>query len=107
MLAILSCGDHEAAGGVAQAHLLASQVDRGGEHRLIGDGRAADRLAPGTGRLVAFQEGNPDRFLRLPHAFWRDGWHERLNLPATAMLLVALHEKTNFELPATRSPAAR
>jgi hypothetical protein len=49
-------------------------------------------------------KGNPDRFLRLPHTFWRDGWHERLDLPATAMLLVALHEKTNFELPAERVP---
>jgi hypothetical protein len=47
---------------------------------------------------------NPDRFLRLPHSFWRDGWHERLDLPATAMLLVALHEKNNFELPAERVP---
>jgi hypothetical protein len=49
-------------------------------------------------------KGNSDRFLRLPHAFWRDGWHERLDLPATAMLLVALHEKNNFELPAERVP---
>jgi hypothetical protein len=49
-------------------------------------------------------KGNSDRFLRLPYAFWRDGWHERLDLPATAMLLVALHEKNNFELPAERVP---
>lgn len=49
-------------------------------------------------------KGNPDRFLRLPHVFWRDGWHERLDLPATAMLLVALHAKNNFELPAERVP---
>lgn len=49
-------------------------------------------------------KGNPDRFLRFPHAFWRDGWHERLDLPATAMLLVALHEKNAFELPSERVP---
>jgi hypothetical protein len=49
-------------------------------------------------------KGNSDRFLRLPHAFWRDGWYERLDLPATAMLLVALHEKNNFQLPAERVP---
>ncbi len=49
-------------------------------------------------------KGNTDRFLRLPHAFWRDGWHEQLDLPATAMLLVALHEKNNFELPTERIP---
>jgi hypothetical protein len=47
-------------------------------------------------------KGNRDRYLRLPHAFWHAGWHERLDLPATAMLLVALHEKANFELPTER-----
>ena len=49
-------------------------------------------------------KGNPDRFLRLQHSFWRDGWYDRLDLPATAMLLVALHEKHNFELPTERVP---
>jgi hypothetical protein len=49
-------------------------------------------------------KGNTDRFLRLPHSFWLDGWHARLDLPATAMLLVALHEKPNFELPTERIP---
>jgi len=47
---------------------------------------------------------NNDRFLRLPHAFWLDGWHSRLDLPATAMLLVALHEKPGFELPTEKVP---
>jgi len=47
---------------------------------------------------------NTDRFLNLPHAFWRNGWHELLDLPATAMLLVALHEKNNFELATERMP---
>jgi hypothetical protein len=49
-------------------------------------------------------KGNTDRFLRLSHRFWLDGWYERLDLPATAMLLVALHEKLNFELPTERVP---
>jgi hypothetical protein len=49
-------------------------------------------------------KGNSDRFFRFPHAFWRDGWQERLDLPATAMLLVALHEKNAFELPSERVP---
>jgi hypothetical protein len=44
-------------------------------------------------------KANGDRFLKLPHAFWTDGWYEKLDLPATAMLLVALHEKPGFELP--------
>jgi hypothetical protein len=49
-------------------------------------------------------KGNKDLFFRLPHVFWREGWHKRLDLPATAMLLVALHEKNNFELPTERVP---
>jgi hypothetical protein len=43
--------------------------------------------------------GNNDRFLKLPHAYWTDGWNDKLDLPATAMLLLALHEKPGFELP--------
>lgn len=49
-------------------------------------------------------KGNTDRFLRLTHRFWLDGWYAKLDLPATAMLLVALHEKLNFELPTERVP---
>ncbi len=49
-------------------------------------------------------KGNRDLFLGLPYAFWRDGWYERLDLPATAMLLVALHEKNSFALPTERVP---
>jgi hypothetical protein len=44
-------------------------------------------------------KGNTDRFLKLPNTYWTEGWHEKLDLPATAMLLVALHEKPGFELP--------
>lgn len=61
------------------------------------DGSGQPYSRPGKG-------GNTDRFLRLPHAFWHDGWHHRLDLPATAMLLVALHAKNNFELPTERVP---
>lgn len=48
--------------------------------------------------------GNTDRFLKLSHAYWTDGWYEKLDLPATAMLFVALHEKPNFSLPTARMP---
>lgn len=48
--------------------------------------------------------GNTDRFLKLPHIYWTEGWHTRLDLPATAMLLVALHEKPGFELVTERVP---
>ncbi|MBS4009549.1 MAG: hypothetical protein KGZ72_02215 [Roseovarius sp.] len=45
-----------------------------------------------------------DRYLKLDHAFWEDGWYARLGLPAVAMLLVALAEKQGFELPYERGP---
>lgn len=45
-----------------------------------------------------------DRFLKLSHAFWLDGWCERLRLPGLAMLLVALSEKPGFHLPAEKMP---
>jgi hypothetical protein len=45
-----------------------------------------------------------DRFLTLPNEFWTDGWCDRLDLPALAMLLVALHEKPSFELVTARVP---
>lgn len=40
-----------------------------------------------------------DLYLRLPFAYWTEGWHAKLRLPGTAMLLVALHEKPVFQLP--------
>ena len=50
-------------------------------------------------------KANEDRFLHLSNLFWTAGWYDRLDLPATAMLLVALHEKPSFELPTERVPA--
>jgi hypothetical protein len=51
----------------------------------------------------------PDRFLTLSHAFWLDGWCDRLKLPGLAMLLVALHEtgpkKPVFQLPTEHTPS--
>jgi len=49
-------------------------------------------------------KGNEDRFLKLGNNFWTDGWYKQLDLPATAMLLVALHEKPGFELVTERVP---
>ncbi|WP_432951352.1 hypothetical protein ACQPXM_41285 (plasmid) [Kribbella sp. CA-253562] len=48
--------------------------------------------------------GNNDRFLVLSNDYWTEGWHEELELPGIAMLLVALHEKPGFRLPAEHSP---
>ncbi|MGL4177125.1 MAG: hypothetical protein ACRCSN_13720 [Dermatophilaceae bacterium] len=60
------------------------------------DGTGAAYTRPG--------KGNDDPFLKLDNVFWTDGWYEQLDLPATAMLLVALREKPGFELPTERVP---
>lgn len=59
----------------------------------------------GTGAAYTRPDGSAkERFLKLPNTFWTEGWYEQLDLPATAMLLVALHEKPGFELATERMP---
>jgi hypothetical protein len=92
-------------------------------HRLV-DRRLIERRRSGRERRVRVTllredaSGEPylrpvgtslsDRFLTLNHAFWLDGWHDRLKLPGLAMLLVALHEsgpnKPVFQLPSEHAP---
>jgi hypothetical protein len=38
-------------------------------------------------------------YLALPYAFWRQGWHERLDLSATAVLLIGMTLRPGFILP--------
>jgi len=40
----------------------------------------------------------PDYF-KVPYAYWRYGWHDRLSLPATSVLLIALSLGEAFLLP--------
>lgn len=58
----------------------------------------------GSGDQYTRPDGKSDRFLKLSNSFWTDRWYEQLDLPATAMLLVALHEKPGFELATERMP---
>lgn len=48
--------------------------------------------------------GNNDLYFNLSNAYWTDGWNHKLDLPATAMLLVALHERAGFQLVTERVP---
>ncbi len=41
-------------------------------------------------------------YFKLPHAFWLEGWNERLDLPAKSVLLIALSLRQAFSLPHTR-----
>lgn len=42
-------------------------------------------------------------YFKLSHAFWYEGWHERLDLPATAVLLIGLSLRQSFSLPYERA----
>lgn len=59
----------------------------------------------GSGQPYTRPDGKVDKFIKLSERFWIDGWHEDLDMAATAMLLVALHEKPAFELPTEHMPA--
>ena len=59
----------------------------------------------GSGDPYIRPDGKVDKFINLTHMFWTEGWHEKLDMAATAMLLVALHEKPGFELATEHMPA--
>jgi len=46
--------------------------------------------------------GKRSDYFKLPHAFWLEGWNERLGLPATSVLLIALSLRQAFSLPHER-----
>jgi hypothetical protein len=53
------------------------------------------------GSRQKYTRGSP--YFRLPFAFWREGWHQRLHLPGKAMLLIALDLPDDFRLPTERA----
>ncbi|TDD64789.1 hypothetical protein E1262_27260 [Jiangella aurantiaca] len=59
----------------------------------------------GSGEPYTRPKSADDRFLKLSHAYWLDGWIDKLSLPGLAMLLVALHERPRFQLPTEHVPA--
>ncbi|MFP8887834.1 hypothetical protein [Streptomyces mangrovi] len=48
------------------------------------------------------KDGNTDPYLKLPHAFWKQGHDGQLKLPGLAMLLVASCERPGFKLATER-----
>jgi hypothetical protein len=49
-----------------------------------------------------------DKFFYLPFAYFTEGWHHRLKLPGTAVLLIALARSSDrvwFQLPTEHAPA--
>jgi DNA-binding transcriptional ArsR family regulator len=61
----------------------------------------------GSGEPYEYPEPDrvEDRYLRLPFAFWVEGWYHELHLPGLAMLLVLLAEKDDVVLPIDRVPS--
>ena len=76
---------------------------RSGRERRI---RVTLRREDGSGEEYTRPMGNAvaDRYLRLDHAYWTQGWCDELRLPGIAMLLVLLHEKPGARLPAEHMP---
>ncbi len=58
-----------------------------------------------SGREYVHPNDRGDRYLTLPYAYWRDQWHRKLDLAATAVLLIARSLPTTFALPMERVPS--
>lgn len=61
----------------------------------------------GSGRPYEYpnpRKSGDDRYLRLPFAFWLEGWYQRLTVPGLAILLVLLAEKDGVLIPLDRFP---
>jgi hypothetical protein len=58
------------------------------------DGHGDPYTHPGAGPKSAREP-----YLKLPYAYWEDGWYRKLRLPGKAMLLIALSLEDDFILP--------
>lgn len=59
----------------------------------------------GSGDLYERPRTRDDRWLRLPHEYWSSGFYTELELPAKAVLLIALSMPDAFSLPLQYAPA--
>lgn len=97
--------DESARGAVSK--IMKRLEDRG----LVSRTRVRRRLSVtllnenGRGEEYGHPRLSGDRWLRLPHAYWREGYFRSLSLPAKVMLLVALSLPDGFYLPSEYAPA--
>lgn len=75
------------------AKLIRSERD-GSRRRLF----LQDESGSGDAYKHPARDRAPDYF-KLPYAYWNEGWHSRLDLTATAVLLIALSLRSSFVLP--------
>jgi hypothetical protein len=81
----------ERAGREVRAHLLADDGSKQA-YKHIGAGMKGQKL-------------NGSGYLKLPYEYWQQRWHEKLSLPAKAMLLISLYQGDGFALPYNKVPA--
>jgi hypothetical protein len=81
-----------------EGHQLIKRVGRKGrwtDVQLLREDGSGREYAPGS-------SGGP--YLKLPFAYYEDGWHGKLDLPSKAMLLIALSMQDDFFLPQEKAP---
>lgn len=78
--------------------------------RLVERGPRAGNKSPivlrdegGHGEPYTHPGASKEKYLKLPHRYWIDDWHLKLDLPAKVMLLVALSLDDAFPLPIERA----
>jgi hypothetical protein len=59
----------------------------------------------GNGGTYTRPTTKDDPWFHLPHEYWLDHWHQKLDLPGKAVLLIALSLKDDFVLPFPRADA--
>lgn len=77
--------------------------------RLVRRERTGNRSAvvllneAGTGEAYTHPAEDDERYLKLPYAYWEEGWHLKLELRAKVVLLIALSLSDAFLLPSDRA----
>jgi hypothetical protein len=103
----LAEGADDRSARAAVSKTLARIADR----RLI-DMTRSGRLAKvtllcedGSGQPYARPLTRDEPWLQLPYAYWSEGYYDTLDLPAKAVLLIALSLASGFALPLEHAPA--
>jgi hypothetical protein len=76
-----------------EQHLLRSEHDRSLRRIYLLDDAATGKPYDHSAETTAFD------YFKVPHRYWLDGWNQRLDLPGTAVLLIALSLPKTFTLP--------
>jgi hypothetical protein len=100
-------GLHPTTNNLAKVSKVFARLER---HGLIARGRSGNRgrytLLDEGGHGGAYEHpGGAGYFLKLPHDYWINGWHQTLDLTSKVLLLISLSLKEDFVLPRTQGPA--